>query len=111
MDVIGETSNDNIKCAETLSDSFKNLKIIIITRGEKGSIVFDALSKKTYEQDGKRVEVVSTVGAGDSFSASFMAKYIKTKDIEKSLKLATEISGFVVSKKDAIPEYDISDFE
>ena len=32
-------------------------------------------------------------------------EYFKTNDTEKSLKKATEISAFVVSKKEAIPEY------
>lgn len=99
------------ECAEILSKDFPNLKIIIITKGEKGSFVYDCVEGKIYESQSKKVEVVSTVGAGDSFSASFLMKYMKTKDIDISLSIATSISGFVVSCKEAIPRYELSDFE
>ena len=108
---LGETCLSHKECSKTLKEQFNNLRIIIITRGDKGSFVYDAANDRIYECQSERVDVVSTVGAGDSFSASFLATYIKTKDIEKSLRLATAISAFVVSKKDAIPEYILSDFE
>lgn len=93
--------------AGMFADSFSNLKIIIITKGGDGSFVYDCKNGKVYESKAEKVEVVSTVGAGDSFSAAFLAEYLKTSDISKALSLATKISGFVVSKKEAIPEYDI----
>ena len=96
--------------AQFLSDKFKNLKIIIITKGEKGSIVYECADKKFYNCDAKKVDVVSTVGAGDSFSASFLMLYLKTKDISASLDFAAKISGYVVSQKAAVPDYDISDY-
>ena len=49
------------------------------------------------------VPVVSTVGAGDSFGATFLTQYVKTKDIPYSLKLSAKISAFVVAHKEAIP--------
>lgn len=111
MSALDRAGMSDKECAESLSQGFDNLKIIIITKGDKGSFVYDCVDKKIYECQPKKVEVVSTVGAGDSFSASFLMKYMKTKDIAASLSLATDISGFVVSCKDAIPEYELSDFE
>ena len=99
------------ECIKRIYEEFLNLKMIIITRGAKGSLVYDCRNNEYYECDSQKVEVVSTVGAGDSFSASFLAKYIKTNDIKKALGFATKISGFVVSQKDAIPEYKLEDFE
>lgn len=99
------------KCAQMLSEQFRNLRMIIITRGDKGSVVFDCVNKKYHECESQKVEVASTVGAGDSFSAAFLIKYIKTNDISKALDFATKISGYVVSCKEAIPEYDLKDFE
>ena len=93
--------------AKNLCEEFRNLKIVIITRGEKGSFVYNSVSQETFECDASKVNVVSTVGAGDSFSASFLAEYLKTEDIMHALNFATRISGYVVSQKDAVPEYDI----
>ena len=72
--------------------------------------MYDCKIEKSYNCDAIKVKVASTVGAGDSFSASFMAKYLKTKDIVKSLDIATKVSGYVVSCVEAIPDYDIKSF-
>ena len=65
-----------------LSKEFDNLKMIIITRGDKGTIVYGC-NKNYYECDAQKVQVASTVGAGDSFSAAFLTKYIESKDYSK----------------------------
>ena len=98
------------KTISKIAETFDNLKLIIITRGGEDSTVFDCVSKKVHNRSAEKVQVVSTVGAGDSFSASFLAKYMETKDIPKALDFSAKISGYVVSKKEAIPDYDISDF-
>ena len=52
------------------------------------------------------MEVVSTVGAGDSFGAAFLATYLCTKDIGAALQRAVEVSAFVVAHKEAVPQGD-----
>lgn len=92
-----------------ISSEYKNLKLIIITLGKKGAYAFDCKNNKDYFCDSIKVEEKSTVGAGDSFSAAFMHKYIKKESIENCLIHASKIAGFVVSEYDAIPEYNIED--
>ncbi len=94
-----------LKELEDIAEKYKNLEFILLTQGEKGATVYDCKNKKAYTENAPNVEVKSTVGAGDSFGATFICEYFKTNDIKKSLKKATEISAFVVSKKEAIPEY------
>ena len=106
---VQDFSDDILKCAENIAKEHENLKLIIITKGDKGSFVYDCQSKKTYEADAKKVEVASTVGAGDSFSAAFLAKYLQKEDISECLLFASKVSAFVVSKKGAIPEYNIEE--
>ena len=53
--------------------------------------------------------MVSTVGAGDSFGATFLAHYMKTGNIAASLALASRVSAFVVARAGAIPD-DIKEF-
>ena len=94
-----------LKELDDIAEKYNNLEFILFTQGESGATVYDCKNKKTYFENAPKVEVASTVGAGDSFGATFICEYFKTNDTEKSLKKATEISAFVVSKKEAIPEY------
>ncbi|MBQ5884659.1 MAG: carbohydrate kinase family protein, partial [Clostridia bacterium] len=94
-----------LKNLEDIAEKYSNLEFILLTQGENGATVYDCKNKKTFSENAPKVEVKSTVGAGDSFGATFICEYFKTNDTKKSLKKATEISAFVVSKKEAIPEY------
>lgn len=100
--VLKQTMNVNNSAIE-FAKAFKNLRLIIVTRGDKGAFCYDAINQKSYECEAQKIEVVSTVGAGDSFGASFLLSYHKTKDIEKSLEFATKISAEVCTFTEAIP--------
>jgi fructokinase len=89
-----------------ISKTFQNIKFIIITLGEKGSYAYDVHNKTSFSCAAERVTVASTVGAGDSFSAVFLYKYMCGFDIDSCLKSASRISAYVVSKTEAVPEYD-----
>jgi len=86
-----------------LKEKFENLEIIIITAGSKGAYAYDTMAKTKYFCESQKVEVVSTVGAGDSFGATFLYKYFSGCDLKISMEYASKISGFVVSNKEAIP--------
>lgn len=88
-----------------LAEKFSNLEFILLTQGEEGACILDCKSSKIYAEKAPKVKVGSSVGAGDSFGATFLCEFEKTKDIKKALTKAIEISAFVVSKKEAIPEY------
>lgn len=111
MQLIGKIASSVEESAEIISANFERIKMIIITRGEKGSLVYDCNLQKLYECNAEKVNVVSTVGAGDSFTAAFSAKYLKTGNVTKALKIATKISGYVVSCEEAIPDYRLEDFD
>ncbi|MBR2351246.1 MAG: carbohydrate kinase, partial [Clostridia bacterium] len=48
--------------------------------------------------------VVSTVGAGDSFGAVFLARYLTGVEVTRALGEAAAVASFVVSNQDSIPE-------
>jgi len=100
-------SEDYQIVAQSLCDLFPNLKLILITCGEKGACAYRALDKKFCFCQAKAVNVASTVGAGDSFSAAFLSHILQGKDIQESLEHAVKISAYVVSCKDAVPEYEV----
>lgn len=105
---LGNVYDDGCKAVEELSKKFAGLKLIIFTMGEKGACVYDCVNKKFYSHSAAKVTVASTVGAGDSFGASFMSEFLGGKSIDDCLSLATRVSGYVVSCADAVPKYDVS---
>lgn len=72
----------------------KNPEKFLITLGSKGCKHNDVIYSSPKPQ-----ETIDVSGAGDTFVASFSIKYLETKNIEKSLIFANEMSSIVVSKK------------
>lgn len=60
--------------------------IVVITDGKQGAYCYDG--SYVYVIPATNVKVVETTGAGDAFTSTFLAGFIKTKNIEQSLKLA-----------------------
>lgn len=85
-----------------LSEKYPQMKLIIITKGDKGSCCYKCKEKTLYECEAQKTEVVSTVGAGDSFGASFLVKYLESGDCQKSLEFASKISAAVCAHQGAI---------
>lgn len=94
-----------------ISLKFANLKLIILTCGSEGAIVYDCGEEKKYSCAAGKEKPVSTVGAGDSFSAGFLHKFMCGKDIANCLAYATKLADFVVSRYEAVPEYDYLKFK
>lgn len=79
-----------------------NLDILVLTCGVNGSYVFTP-GHVSYLPT-PVVEVVDTVGAGDSFSAVFMASYLQGATIEASHHNAVVCSAYVCTQPGAMPE-------
>ena len=95
--------SDVTKSLDLITKEFKNLELVIYTCGEKGAYVYEKSTEKTYFCPAKKVKVLSTVGAGDSFGAVFLTEYLSGKSIDACLEKATEVSGKVVACEDAVP--------
>lgn len=83
---------------KSMLDKLKNMgaKIVIITDGKHGVYANDG--NKYYRCPEFPANVVSTLGAGDAFSSTFVGALEYTKwDIEKSLKMASVNAASVVS--------------
>ena len=68
-------------------------KSLIVTLGSRGCRYKD----KVYPVE--KVEIKDLVGAGDTFLASYVVKFLETKDVDKSLKFANDCATIVVQKK------------
>lgn len=87
-----------------VAEKYPNLHLVVYTLGKKGSQVLDTRSGRLFESGKPEdVKVVSTVGAGDCFGATFISEYIAGKTVPDAIKFATERSNIVVSHREAIP--------
>jgi bifunctional ADP-heptose synthase (sugar kinase/adenylyltransferase) len=69
-------------------------KNILITLGSRGTKFNDELYPSPNPQ-----ETIDVSGAGDTFTSSFILKYIETGDIKSSIIWANEMASIVVSKR------------
>ncbi len=87
-----------------LSDKYKNIELILVTYGAYGSYGYNCRTGELFGCSAKRVNVKSTVGAGDCFGAVFASLYFKGEDIPSCLKAASERSARVVASDKAVPD-------
>jgi len=72
-------------------------KLLIITRGEKGSIAIK--NNEIVEcQSKSNLKIIDLTGAGDLFAAGFLHGYINNLSIKDSLEKGTEMSSIVIEK-------------
>jgi len=82
---------------EVISFAKQINKIIVITRGERGSI---AVSKNdVIECESKKdLKIVDLTGAGDLFAAGFLHGFINNLNTKESLEKGTEMSSKIIQK-------------
>lgn len=79
-----------------------NLDMLVLTCGVNGSYVFTPGSVSF--QETPTVEVADTVGAGDSFTGTFVSGLLAGKSIEETHRLAVDVSAYVCTCKGAMPK-------
>ncbi len=72
-------------------------KLLIITRGAKGSI---AISKDSVFECGSKndLKIIDLTGAGDLFAAGYLHGYINNLTISESLKKGTDLSSKIIQQ-------------
>jgi len=72
-------------------------KIIVVTRGENGSVSIQ--KNEVVECDSqKNLKIVDLTGAGDLFAGGFLHGYINKLSIKQSLEKGTEMSSKIIQK-------------
>jgi len=72
-------------------------KLIVITRGEKGSLAIQ--KNEVIECDSKKdLKIVDLTGAGDLFAAGFLHGYVNKLSIKESLEKGTEMASKIIQK-------------
>ncbi|HPE96016.1 MAG TPA: PfkB family carbohydrate kinase [Bacillota bacterium] len=88
--------------AENISDKY-SVHTVIVTLDKDGALVYSNKSK--YRSVKPTSRPLSTVGAGDSFSACFLYNYLCGVSIQMCLDRGVMLSDFVVTQPEAVPDY------
>lgn len=83
--------------------------LICVTLGDKGAMaLYDGA---IYRHSGFKIRVADTVGAGDSFLATFIHGLLSQLPMDKTLQNACAVGAFVASKHGANPDYTLTNIE
>ncbi|MCS7201834.1 MAG: carbohydrate kinase [Dictyoglomus sp.] len=103
---------------EDIAKNWLNLgpTLVIVTKGDKGAIAFS--KEESVEVPALEINVVDTVGAGDSFMGGFLYWLWKNKKLQKNrfkdlslseikegLKFATKVAGITCTRIGANPPF------
>lgn len=80
-----------------------NLQMVVLTCGVNGSYIIT--TNEVLYRSTPKVDVVDTVGAGDSFNGAFVASLLKGKSLEEAHRKAVDTSAFVCTESGAMPSY------
>lgn len=82
-------------------------QIICVTRGADGAIIWK--DYEFFEHPGFSVTVADTVGAGDSFLATFITGLLNDTPMQLLLEKACAVGAFVTSQRGANPVYNVDE--
>ncbi len=100
-------SGEETRILTTLLERF-SLKLIVLTKGKEGSRLFAGV-KRSSQMKPPSIDIVDTVGAGDSFTAVVVYGILTGLKLEDIHHMANRVAGFVCGKKGATPEYILAD--
>lgn len=84
-----------------------HLELIIVTKGKDGAVCLDASGY--FQHPGYVVNVVDTVGSGDSFLAAFCQRYFSGHPVSECLSFAAAVGAIVATKRGATPEVTMAE--
>ncbi|QRM90274.1 carbohydrate kinase [Lacinutrix sp. WUR7] len=106
-DEIMEISRNNNFNSEILEENIKfitehtNTKSICVTKGSQGAILY--YNNTFYYNSGYAIQVVDTVGAGDSFLATLINKLLNQDNPQEAIDFACAVGALVAGSEGANP--------
>lgn len=85
-----------------------HLRLIALTRGAQGSLLYQSNAESDGEErwsncPSRAVDVVDTVGAGDSFTAALVMGLLRKMELDEVNLLANDVARYVCSQTGATP--------
>jgi fructokinase len=88
-----------------------NTKHICVTKGSHGAVLY--YNEKMYYNSGYKIDVVDTVGSGDSFLAGLLSKLLYDENPQEAIDFACALGAIVAKNEGANPKIsskEINDF-
>jgi fructokinase len=79
-----------------------DLRLVALTRGAGGSVVFDN-NGQVHRSQGHRVRVVDTVGAGDAFTGALAVGILRGRPLDQLHEHATAVAAYVCTRPGGNP--------
>jgi fructokinase len=86
-----------------------NTRSICVTKGSHGAVLLS--EGKLYYNSGYQIKVKDTVGAGDSFLASLIAKLLSHENPQKALDYACAVGALVAGSEGANPKLEAEEIK
>jgi fructokinase len=100
MQLFGLEHRDEIASAGLLLRQH-HLKLVCVTRGDRGSLLIDAQGRN--EHPGYRIRVADAIGAGDAFTAGLVNEYLRGSSLPQMNETANRAGAWVASQVGATP--------
>jgi len=106
IDIVIMSEEDIAQFSEVIDEYAELAKIMVLTRGERGSTLF--IDNKVIDYKAFKVNSTDPTGAGDVFATAFLIKYRQTMDPYEASIFANCAASFIVEKKgtEGIPDMD-----
>ncbi len=103
MQLLNLAYDEEKSSAERLRRAY-DLKLVCVTRGEKGSLL--VAEGASDEHPGFRISVVDTVGAGDAFTATLVHHFLRGAALPTINEAANRMGAWVASHSAGTPPVD-----
>jgi bifunctional ADP-heptose synthase (sugar kinase/adenylyltransferase) len=111
--ILGEWSHDvtfvkinnkefNAQLAAGVKNPWAQCENLIVTKGKDGSDLYDRNGNIIHHVDTPDVNVFDLAGAGDSYLAGLVVRYLEVGDIEEAMTFASKAAGVAVSKRGVV---------
>ena len=109
MTMLGEQVRTEKESIEAVFTAFGNIQEIILTKGAEGASYCNR--REQINVEALSVEVVDTVGSGDSFLAAFIGGRLNGMGNEQVFSNAAVLSAFIATCQGACPSYTLQTLE
>lgn len=99
-ELLGTASAEHVAFAREIRRRF-DVDTVCVTRGGRGCLLVSA--DEVVDVPGTAVEVVDTVGAGDAFTAAWIAGRLRLWPLDSQASFANRVGALVASRAGAMP--------
>lgn len=99
------TVTKELDIIHTINEKYKHIHTLIITKGTAGSAIYNNKGHCCSALPTPSVLVADTVGAGDAFTAAYIASLLQGLSIEEAHEKAVSVAAFICTQSGAMHKH------